>query len=57
VREAANWLGGGSSVLGRAGQLGPHSYVRLSLFPGDEELDLAVPPLKTPFQVSGSLGT
>eukprot|EP00873_Tetraselmis_striata_P005898 jgi/Tetstr1/426162/TSEL_016489.t1 len=50
VREAAQWLGGGSSVLGRAGQLGPHSYVRLSLFPSDEELDLSVPPLKTTFQ-------
>ncbi len=40
----------GSSVLGRAKQLGPHSFVHLSLFPANEQLEVALPPLQTPFQ-------
>lgn len=51
VVEAQAWLGGGSAVLGRAHQLGPHPYAMLSLFPGDERLRARVPPLRTPFQV------
>lgn len=51
VREASVWLGGGTGSLGRAIQVGPHSYARMSLFPADPELELSVPPLRTPFQV------
>ena len=51
VREAGVWFGGGSNVLGRALQVGPHSYVRMSLFPSDRELEFEVPPMQTPFQV------
>ena len=40
----------GSSLLGRAKQLGPHSFVNLSLFPANDQLELAVPPLQTSFQ-------
>ena len=40
----------GSSLLGRAKQLGPHSFVHLSLFPANEQLEVALPPLQTPFQ-------
>ena len=40
----------GSSLLGRAKQLGPHSFVSLSLFPANDQLELAVPPLQTSFQ-------
>ena len=40
----------GSSLLSRARQVGPHSFVELSLFPSDPVLEAAVPPLKTPFQ-------
>lgn len=40
----------GSSLLGRAKQLGPHSFVHLSLFPASEQLEVAVPPLQTSFQ-------
>ncbi|KAL0042381.1 hypothetical protein WJX77_010775 [Trebouxia sp. C0004] len=50
VNEASIWLGGGSSLLGRAKQLGPHSFVHLSLFPGNEQLEVALPPVQTPFQ-------
>lgn len=37
-------------MLGRAKQLGPHSFVHLSLFPANEQLELAIPPLQTSFQ-------
>ena len=40
----------GSSILGRAKQLGPHSFVQLSLFPNNQQLELAVPSLQTSFQ-------
>ena len=40
----------GSSLLGRAKQLGPHSFVQLSLFPANDQLELAVPSLQTSFQ-------
>ena len=40
----------GSSLLGRAKQLGPHSFVHLSLFPANDQLEVALPPLQTPFQ-------
>ena len=43
-------VGAGSSLLGRAKQLGPHSFVHLSLFPANNQLELALPPLQTPFQ-------
>lgn len=44
------WFLAGSSLLGRAKQLGPHPFAQLSLFPGDEQMDVRVPPVKTPFQ-------
>ncbi|KAK9816569.1 hypothetical protein WJX72_002083 [[Myrmecia] bisecta] len=50
VNEASVWLGGGAGLLGRAKQAGPHSFVQISLFPSDEQLELRVPPIKTPFQ-------
>lgn len=40
----------GSSLLGRAKQLGPHSFVHLSFFPANDQLEVALPPLQTPFQ-------
>lgn len=40
----------GSSLLGRAKQLGPHSFVQLSLFPANEQLEMVVPSLQTSFQ-------
>ena len=40
----------GSSLLGRAKQLGPHSFVQLSLFPANEQLEMLVPSLQTSFQ-------
>ena len=40
----------GSSLLGRAKQLGPHSFVVVSLFPANQQLELTVPPLQTSFQ-------
>lgn len=52
VSEAAAWLGGAASVLGRAHQLGPHPYATLSLFPADEHLKALYPAARTPFQVS-----
>lgn len=50
-QEAASWLGGGSGVLGRAQQVGPHPYAVLTLFPADERLRRKVPSVRTPFQV------
>jgi hypothetical protein len=52
MQEAQAWLGGGSAVLGRAHQLGPHPYVTVNLFPSDDRLARRLPPLRTPFQVS-----
>ena len=38
-------------MLGRAQHVGPHPYVVLTLFPGDERLKKRVPSVRTPFQV------
>jgi hypothetical protein len=51
VCEAQGWLGGGSRLLGRARQLGPHPYATVSLFPGKEQPFTGVPTIRTPFQV------
>jgi len=50
VKEAEGWLGNASGLLGRARQLGPHPYVTVALFPGNN----AVPTIRTPFQVVSS---
>ncbi len=51
MKEAQAWLGGGSSLLGRAHQLGPHPYATMTLFPADAALSKSVPVAKAPFQV------
>lgn len=51
VQEATLYFGAEATpMLGRSSVLGPHSYVRLSLFPGDEDLEAVFPTLRTPFQ-------
>lgn len=50
LRMIVNNCTAGSSLLGRAKQLGPHSFVSLSLFPANDQLELAIPPLQTSFQ-------
>jgi hypothetical protein len=56
VAEAQQWLGGGSSLLGRARSLGPHPFATLALLGEEgEELAQGLPAVKTPFQV-GSRG-
>lgn len=51
VHEAALYFGSDATpLLGRSSAIGPHSYVRLSLFPGDDELEAVFPAIRTPFQ-------
>lgn len=51
VKEAQAWLGGGTSIMGRAHQLGPHPYAALTLFPAENGRSKLAPEVKTPFQV------
>ncbi|GMH33544.1 hypothetical protein BSKO_01378 [Bryopsis sp. KO-2023] len=50
VEEAQLWMGGGTSLLGNAHQLGPHPFVTVSLLPESESLDVVVPMIQTSFQ-------